>query len=387
MKGKKIETSIIHEGYDAGEHHRSLVPPMYQTSTFVFDSAEDGERLFAGEQEGYIYSRLANPTTQILERKIAHLEGGEAGLAFASGMAAVSAVLLTLTKSNDHILCSQGIYGCTFGLLKLMEKKYGITHDFNMLVDEQEIIAAIRPETKVIYLETPINPTMHVIDLQLVSSLAKERGITVVVDNTFLSPYLQQPILHGCDVVVHSATKYICGHGDVVAGLVVGKQDFITEMARTTQKDVGGILSPFDAWLLIRGLKTLHVRMDRHCENAQKIAAKLNEHPAIENVYYPGYQRREIVEKQMRNSGGIISFEIKGDKQSAQQILNRLHVIKLAVSLGDAETLIQHPATMTHSSIPKEDREQMGITDTLIRLSVGLENWQDIWDDLAQALG
>ncbi|MCS0543015.1 aminotransferase class V-fold PLP-dependent enzyme, partial [Aeromonas veronii] len=232
-----------------------------------------GEARFAGTDEGYIYSRLGNPTVKLLEERIALLEGGDAGLSFGSGMAAVSAVLFALTKSGDHILCSQGLYGCTFGLLQMMNEKYNIEHDFSEMDDEEEIISKITPQTKLIYIETPINPTMKLIDLQMVVKIAKLLNIPVVVDNTFSSPYLQQPIKLGCDIVVHSATKYIGGHGDVIAGLVVGKKDFIQQVAMTTKKDIGGIMSPFDAWLLLRGLKTLPVRMDRHCDNTEKIAS------------------------------------------------------------------------------------------------------------------
>lgn len=387
-KYKHIETAVIHEGYDSKEHLGSLTTPLFQTSTFTFETAEQGERRFAGLEDGYIYSRLGNPTVQVLEDKIAALEGGEAGLAFSSGMAAVSAVLFALTKTDDHILCSQGLYGCTFGLLQLMKSKYRINHNFCDMDTEEQLRKMIRPETACIYVETPINPTMKMIDLQMVMKVAKECNVPVVVDNTFSTPYLQKPLDYGCDVVLHSATKYLCGHGDVVAGLVVGKKEFINQVAVTTQKDIGGIISPFDAWLLLRGLKTLPVRMDRHSANAWEIFRELKQHPQVKNVYYPGDTSSPdhyIMEKQMKHGGGLISFELQGTKQDAQKFLNNLRLIKIAVSLGDAETLIQHPATMTHSAVPEESRHQMGINDQLIRLSVGLEAWQDIWHDLQQA--
>ncbi|AXN39467.1 methionine gamma-lyase [Peribacillus butanolivorans] len=387
-KYKHIETAVIHEGYDSKEHLGSLTTPLFQTSTFTFETAEQGERRFAGLEDGYIYSRLGNPTVQVLEDKIAALEGGEAGLAFSSGMAAVSAVLFALTKTDDHILCSQGLYGCTFGLLQLMKSKYRINHDFCDMDTEEQLRKMIRPETACIYVETPINPTMKMIDLQMVMKVAKECNVPVVVDNTFSTPYLQKPLDYGCDVVLHSATKYLCGHGDVVAGLVVGKKEFINQVAVTTQKDIGGVISPFDAWLLLRGLKTLPVRMDRHSANAWEIFRELKQHPQVKNVYYPGdtsSPAHYIMEKQMKHGGGLISFELQGTKQDAQKFLNNLRLIKIAVSLGDAETLIQHPATMTHSAVPEEFRHQMGISDQLIRLSVGLEAWQDIWHDLQQA--
>lgn len=388
-KHKHMETAVIHDGYDSKDHTGSLVTPIYQTSTFTFDTAEQGERRFAGEEDGYIYSRLGNPTVKVLEERIAVLEGGEAGLAFGSGMAAVSAVLISLTKAGDHVICSQGLYGCTFGLLQLMKNKYNINHDFCPMVTSEQLKALIRPETACIYIETPINPTMKILDLEMIAGVAKDYNIPVVVDNTFSTPYLQKPLALGCDIVLHSATKFICGHGDVVAGLVVGKREFISSVSMTTQKDIGGIISPFDAWLLLRGLKTMPVRMDRHCDNALKLFSELKNHPMIDKVYYPGdhkHQDYHIAKKQMRQGGGLISFEIKAAKQDVQKLLNQLSLIQIAVSLGDAESLIQHPATMTHAVIPEESRRNMGISDQLVRLSVGLEAWEDIWDDLKQAL-
>lgn len=388
-KQKRFETQVIHTGYDSLQHEGSLVPPLFQTSTFTFPTAEDGEKRFAGEADGYIYSRLGNPTVKVLEERIATLEHGEAALAFASGMAAVSSTLFYLTKSGDHILCSDGIYGCTFGLLQLMEKKHNISHDLVSCTTEEEVRSAIRENTTCIYIETPINPTMKLVDLEMVVKVAKEKDIPVVVDNTFCSPYLQQPLALGCDYVLHSATKYIGGHGDVIAGLVVGKKEPLSEMAMTTLKDIGGIISPFDAWLLIRGLKTLPVRLDRHCDNAEKIASQLKEHPKVKNIYFPGdpdFPQYHLAERQMKRPGGMISFEIDGAKKDAQAFLNKCQLIKIAVSLGDAETLIQHPATMTHAVVPEEERRKMGITDQLLRLSVGLEAWEDIWEDLKQGL-
>ncbi|MFL6560549.1 MAG: methionine gamma-lyase, partial [Bacillus sp. (in: firmicutes)] len=348
-----------------------------------------GEKRFAGKEEGFIYSRLGNPTVKILEDRMAVLEQGEAGLAFSSGMAAVSAVLVALTKTGDHILCSKGVYGCTFGLLGLLKEKYGIEHDFSLMDSGETLEQAIRPNTACIYIETPINPTMKLVDLEMVARLANDRGVPVVVDNTFCSPYLQTPLTFGCDIVIHSATKYICGHGDVIAGLVIGRKEFIRQVSRTTQKDIGGIISPFDAWLLLRGIKTLPVRMDRHCENARKLFEYLKCHPKIETVYFPGDPEHEdygVAQKQMKQPGGLISFTLKGTKETAQQFMNHLQLIKIAVSLGDAETLIQHPATMTHAVVPDEERRKMGSVNTLMRLSVGLEAWDDIQDDLEQAL-
>ncbi len=389
MPKKHFATDAIHEGYDSKNHLGSLSTPIYQTSTYEFDSAEHGEACFAGESEGYIYSRLGNPTVRALEERVAKLENGERGLAFGSGMGAISAVLVALTKANDHIVSSTGLYGCTYGLLKMFEDKYNITSTFSDLNTETVIRDAIQDNTSVIYLETPINPTMQLIDLELVAKIAKEFDIPVVVDNTFSTPYIQRPLDFGCDVVLHSATKYLNGHGDVIAGIAVGSKEFLDEVAMTTQKDMGAILAPFDAWLILRGLKTLPIRMDRHTANAEKIVAKLAAHNKVTDIYYPGKGRpdqNEIKEKQMSLSGGMIAFEVDGSKETTQQLLNHLDIIKVAVSLGDAETLIEQPATMTHAVIPEEERLKMGITNSLIRLSVGLEHWEDIWNDLDQAL-
>ncbi|PUB15204.1 methionine gamma-lyase [Paenisporosarcina sp. OV554] len=391
MKNEFIrkETTIIHKGYSSEHHHDSLSVPLYQTSTYTFSSAEQGERRFAGEESGNIYSRLGNPTVRILEERIAELENGQSALAFGSGMAAVSAVLIHVTKTGDHILCSRGIYGCTFGLLEMMDEKYNISHSFSALSTEQEIEASIRPETVCVYIETPINPTMELVDLELVNKVAKKHGLKVIVDNTFSSPYLQNPLDFGADYVLHSATKYINGHGDVIAGLLIGNDvDDMMNIRMTVQKDVGGIISPFDAWLIIRGLKTLHVRMDRHSENAQQLVSFLQSASVVSEILYPfdpSHPQYEIAKKQMKAGGGLISFNIKGGKKAAQFFMNELQLIKIAVSLGDAETLIQHPATMTHSVIPEVEREKMGVSHSLLRLSVGLEHVEDIMADLKQA--
>lgn len=385
----KKETAVVHKGFDTSIHHDSLSVPLYQTSTFAFSTAEQGEKRFAGEEVGNIYSRLGNPTVRVLEERMAELENGQSALAFGSGMAAVSAVLIHVTKTEDHILCSRGIYGCTFGLLEMMNEKYNISHSFSSMSSEQEIEAAIRPETVCLYVETPINPTMEIVDLELVGRVARKHGLKVIVDNTFSSPYIQNPIDFGADYVLHSATKYINGHGDVIAGLLVGKDaEDMMNLRMTVQKDVGGIISPFDAWLIIRGLKTLHVRMDRHSDNASKLLSFFKSSPIVNEIYYPfdpDHPQYEIAKKQMKAGSGLISFTIHGGKEVAQYLMNSLKLIKIAVSLGDAETLIQHPATMTHSVIPEMEREKMGITHSLLRLSVGLEHSDDLIEDLQQA--
>jgi methionine-gamma-lyase len=391
MKENKLhkDTLVIHEGYDDKAHKGSLTTPLYQTSTFSFESAKQGEQRFSGEEAGPIYSRLGNPTVHVLEERMTMLENGKGALAFGSGMAAVSTVLVHLTKTGDHILCTRGIYGCTFGLLSMMEEKYNITHDLIRMATEEEIEKAIKPETVCIYVETPINPTMELVDLHAVVNVAKRHGLKVVVDNTFSSPYLQNPLTIGVDFVLHSATKYINGHGDVIAGLLVGNdKEEMDNIRKSVQKDYGGIISPFDAWLLIRGLKTLPVRMERHTSNAEKLLTYLKSHPLVEKVFYPfdkDNPQYEIAKRQMSAGGGLISFTIKGGREGAQHFMDSLSLIKIAVSLGDAETLIQHPATMTHSVVPEQNRLSMGITDSLLRLSVGLENADDLLADLAGA--
>jgi methionine-gamma-lyase len=384
-----FHTLAVHKGYEPDSQTGSLALPIHQTSTFVFPSAEVGGKRFAGEEAGYVYSRLGNPTVAALEEKVAALEKGEKALAFASGMAAISAILLGLVRSGDHILCSRGLYGCTFGFLSILKDKFNVDYTLCDMRDEESLTSSIKENTKVIYIETPMNPTMQIIDLAMIGQIGKEHQITTVVDNTFMSPYLQRPLEYGCDVVVHSATKYLGGHGDLIAGIAVGKEEFLEEIRFTTLKDFGGILAPFDAFLLVRGIKTLGVRMDRHCQNALEVATFLENHPKVTNVMYPGlksFPQHELAKKQMDGFGGLISFELKDGLETGLSMMNKLELLKRAVSLGDVDSLIQHPASMTHSVVPKEERIKMGIADGLIRLSVGIENAEDIINDLQQAL-
>ncbi|MCL6599085.1 MAG: methionine gamma-lyase [Alicyclobacillus macrosporangiidus] len=388
---QSLDTRLVHLPDHAGEGNLlgSLTPPLFQTSTFVFDSAEQGGARFAGQESGYIYTRLGNPTVRLLEDAIAELEEAEAGLAFSSGMAAISAVLLGLLKAGDHVVLSRGLYGCTFGLLSLLSERFGVSYTLADLADEADVRAAIRPNTRVVYAETPGNPTMALVDIRACAKVAHEAGAWVVVDNTFATPVLQQPLTLGADVVVHSATKYLGGHGDVILGLAAGPRDLMESIRRTTQKDVGGIASPFDAWLVLRGMKTLALRMQRHNENASAIAQRLAEHPQVEAVYYPGlpnFPQRALYETQMRGGGGVVAFTVRGGAEAGARFLNRLRLCKRAVSLGDVHTLVQHPASMTHSPVPAEVRRAMGIDDGLIRLAAGIEDVEDVWADLAQAL-
>ncbi len=388
-KVKGFNTKAIHAGQKPCPVTGAHVTPIYQTSTFVFKDVDQGARRFAGEEEGYIYTRLGNPTLTELEAKIAALEGGEAAIGAASGMAAISTALVTLLKKGDHIVAGDALYGCTHSFISEILPQYGIEVTMVDTSNLENIENAMKPNTKVIYVETPANPTMKLVDLEGASDIAHKHGALIIVDNTFMSPYLQRPIEHGVDVVVHSATKYIGGHGDVLAGLIIGPKELIDTMRIPYLKDFGGILSPFDAWLLLRGLKTLGVRMERHCANAQKVAEYLEKHPLIDKVYYPGlpsHPQYELAKKQMDGFGGMMSFELKGGLKAGKVLMNSVKMITLAVSLGCVDSLIQHPASMTHSPVPREERLKAGITDGQVRLSVGIEDVEDIIADLDQAL-
>ncbi len=392
IKEMGFDTKAIHGGHIGDKQFGSLATPIYQTSTFIFDSAEQGGNRFAGQEAGYIYTRLGNPTCTEAENKLALLEGGEAAVAAASGMGAISAALWTALKAGDHVVASDTLYGCTFALLSHGLTRFGVDVTFVDAANLEELEKALRPNTKVVYLETPANPTLKINDIQKISDIAHKNNndCLVFVDNTFCTPYLQRPLELGADVVVHSATKYLNGHGDVIAGFVVGKQDFINEVRFFGLKDMtGAVLSPFDAYLIIRGMKTLHIRMERHCKNAAEVAEFLESHPAVGKVYYPGlesFEYCELAKKQMNLPGAMISFELKGGVDEGITVMNNVKLASLAVSLGDAETLIQHPASMTHSPYSPEERLAAGISDGLVRLSVGLENVSDIIADLKQAL-
>ncbi|MGE5590864.1 MAG: methionine gamma-lyase [Bacillota bacterium] len=386
---QRMATRCVHAGQHPDPLTGALTTPIYQTSTFVFDSAEQGAARFAGEEAGYIYTRLGNPTQAALEEKVAALEGGEAGLGFGSGMAAISAVVMALVRAGDHVLFGDSIYGCTYAFITEVLDRFGVSNTVVDFSRPEQVEAAIRPNTRVLLIETPANPSMKLGDLRALARICNRHGVTLVVDNTFMSPFLQRPLELGAHVVVHSATKYIGGHGDVIAGVAVGPKAFIDEVRMTTLKNVGAVLSPFDAWLLLRGLKTLHVRMERHSANAQRVAEFLEQHPAVARVDYPGlrsFPQHELARAQMDGFGGILSFEVKGGLEAGRRLMNSVRLCHVAVSLGDPDTLIQHPASMTHSPVPEEKRAMMGITDGLVRLSVGLEDVEDIVADLEQAL-
>lgn len=390
IQQKGIGTIAIHGGHEKNPFG-SLATPIYQTSTFIFDNVEQGGARFAGKEDGYIYSRLGNPTVSVAEKKMALLEGGEACVATGSGMGAIASTLWTLIKAGDHILADKVLYGCTFALLSHGLTKFNVEVDFIDMSDLDLVKKSIKTNTKVIYLETPANPNLKICDIKAISQIAhNNKDIQVIVDNTFATPYCQRPLELGADIVVHSATKYLNGHGDVIAGFAIGKEDVISQIRLFGIKDMtGSVLSPHDANLIIRGLKTLEIRMQKHCENAQKIACFLNNHEKVEKVYYPGlpnHQGFNIAKEQMSNFGGIISFELKAGFDGGKKLLNSLELCSLAVSLGDTETLIQHPASMTHSAYTKEELENAGLSVGLVRLSVGLENVEDIILDLENGL-
>lgn len=390
LSRKGFSTRAIHAGAQKNQFG-ALAAPIYQTSTFVFDSAEQGGRRFALEEDGYIYSRLGNPTLTMVEEKVAALEGGEACMSASSGMGAVTSAIWPLVQQGDHIVAAKTLYGCTFAFLEHGLARYGVEVTFVDARDPEEIRRAMRPNTKVVYLETPANPTMYITDIEAVAQIAhQQEGVTVMVDNTFCTPYICRPLEHGADVVIHSATKYLNGHGDVIAGFIVGSAEYIKEVRLLGVKDLtGSVLGPFEAFLIARGIKTLAIRMEAHSAGAQKVAEFLEKHPKVTSVAYPGlpsFPQYDLAKKYMSLPGGIISFEIAGGVEAGKTFINSLELAAIAVSLGDAETLIQHPASMTHSPYNEEERLASGITDGLIRLSVGLEDPEDIIADLRQGL-
>lgn len=390
MNKSGFGTRAIHAGSRKNEFG-TLAQPIYQTSTFVFDSAEQGGRRFALEEDGYIYTRLGNPTCTVVEEKVANLEGAEACVSAASGIGAIASAIWVCVQAGDHIVAGKTLYGCTFAYLNHGLARYGVDVTFVDARDPENIRKAMRPNTKLVYIETPANPNMYLTDIEAVCKIAhQQEGVRVMVDNTYCSPYLCRPISLGADVVVHSATKYLNGHGDVIAGFVAGGKEYIDQVRLMGIKDLtGASMSPFDAYLINRGMKTLHIRMDRHCENAQKVAEFLEKHPAVSSIMYPGlpsFPQYELAKKQMAKPGAMIAFELKGGHDAGVRLMNNVKMCALAVSLGDTETLIQHPASMTHSPYTPEERAASDISEGLVRLSVGLEDAEDIIADLRQAL-
>ncbi|MBA3911595.1 MAG: methionine gamma-lyase [Rhodobacter sp.] len=383
-------TRAIHHGYDAQDHLGALNPPVYLSSTFAFETAEAGGAMFAGAAEGHFYSRISNPTLAHLESRIANLEGAEAGLCTASGMGAITSTLWTFLQAGDEVILDKTLYGCTFAFLTHGLPRFGVKVRPVDLSDPANLAEVIGPKTRIVYFETPANPNNRLVDIAAIAEVAHRHGAKVVVDNTYATPVLTRPIEHGADIVVHSATKYLGGHGDVIAGLVAGRAEDMTQIRLVGIKDMtGAVMSPFSAMLLLRGIKTLELRVKAHSAAALTIARMLEVHPAVKCVHYPGlasFPQAALARRQMSAFGGMIPFEVVGGKAGGIAMMNRLRLIQRAVSLGDAESLIQHPASMTHSTYTPEERAAHGIAEGLVRLSVGLEGVDDILDDLMQAL-
>lgn len=378
----KFNTKVIHAGVKADPATGAIMTPIYQTSTYVQEGV--------GNHKGFEYSRTQNPTREVLENNLAAIENGKHGLAFASGMAATDTII-KLLKPGDEVISTSDLYGGTYRIFTTVYEHYGLKFHFNSLQSEKDVKALVNENTKMIWVETPTNPTLKIIDIKMLARVAKSCGALLVVDNTFASPYLQQPLDLGADIVMHSGTKYLAGHSDVVIGLAAVNDDELNTKLRTLQNSCGGVPGPFDSFLTIRGIKTLHLRMQRHCENARKIIDFLKSHPLVDQINWPGlpdHPNHDIAKEQMKDFGGMMSFSLKGNSyEKANEIASSTHYFKLAESLGGVESLIGHPASMTHAAIPKEKREATGVVDSLLRLSIGVEDADDLISDLAQAMG
>ncbi len=376
----RLETKAIHAGERPDAAYGAISVPIYQTSTFAFADV--------AKTRGYDYSRTANPTRKVLEDTIAELEGGKAAFAFATGMAAETTVM-HLLKAGDHVISGDDVYGGTYRLFQDVMRHFGIEFTFLRMDSRQRIEAAVRPNTRMLWLETPSNPLLNIVDIEMAADIARRHNLLTAIDNTFATPYFLRPVDYGIDLVVHSSTKYLNGHCDVVSGAVVTTTDELSEKVQFLLNAMGTCASPFDCWLVLRGIETLPVRMKRHEENATAIAGFLSRHPSVERVYYPGLKSHpghEIARRQMSGFGGMVSFELKGGIDMVNGFLRKIKIFSLAESLGGVASLAEHPATMTHASVPREHREKAGITDGLVRLSVGLENIDDLIEDLSQAL-
>ncbi|MFO7878465.1 MAG: trans-sulfuration enzyme family protein [Bacteroidota bacterium] len=387
-KNKGFDTRQIHAG-DFEDQFGSAVAPIYQTSTFAFKNAEHGAKLFKGDEKGYIYTRLANPTIEALENKLAQLENGFGGIALASGMAAVSTVYTALLEQGDHMISTHAVYGPSRILMETIFSKFGVESSYMDTSNPKNVEAAIKENTKLIFLETPANPTMDLSDIEAISRLAHKHNIPVVVDNTFSSPYLQQPLDLGADIVLHSLTKFINGHADIVGGALISKDEEIHKKLQIAMRYMGGNMDPHQAYMVYRGVKTLSLRVQKATDNAKLVAAFLEKHPKIKWVNYPGlksHPQHELASQQMKDYGAMLCFELEGGFDAGKTMMNNVQLALLAVSLGGVESLIQHPASMTHAGLSEEARLKSGITPGLVRFAVGIENVEDIIDDLRQAL-
>lgn len=390
MAGKKsgVNTRLVH-GAGFEDPYRSANVPIYQTSTFYFDSAEHGARCFDGTDKGYIYTRIGNPTINALEQTVALLEGGFGATGTGSGMGAVTTIYMALLGQGMHMISSDAVYGPSRSVMEDHFSRFGVESTYTDTSDTEKILKAIKPNTKVLYVETPANPTMNISDLEACAKIAKDHNLYLVVDNTFCSPYLQNPIAYGADIVFHSMTKFINGHADIVGGMIVAKTEELHKRIRTMMVNMGCNLDPHQSYMVLRGLKTLGIRIDRAQQNAIKVAEYLEKHPKVEWIKYPGlksHPQYELAKKQMRGPGTMISFGLKGGFKAGKVLMDNIHLALLAVSLGGVESLIQHPASMTHSKLSKEKKDLAGITDGLVRYSVGIEDVDDIISDLDFAL-
>ncbi|NMA86797.1 MAG: PLP-dependent transferase [Tissierellia bacterium] len=389
MKNYRFDTKTIHGGITKKNPENALNPPIFQTSTFTFDSIDHVEKVMSFESDDYVYTRGNNPTLRLFENRMAELEHGKGAVAFSSGMAAISSVLFSFLKPGDNVIVHKTLYGSSYSVVTKLLPEYNVEYKIVDLTNTEEFQKAIDENTKLVYFESPSNPDLSIIDIKAIAQIAQNKGLKVVVDNTFASPYFQNPLLLGADVVVHSATKYICGHGDVVGGVAVSKNnDYIQSLKFEYMCEFGGTMSPFDAWLLLRGLKTLGIRMRQHEENALAVAKFLENHPKVKKVNYPGlesFKGHNIAKEQMNGFGAMISFELDGNLEDAIRFVENVKLAQLAVSLGDCETLIELPAAMTHRGYPREKLGDFGLTESMIRISVGIEDKRDIIEDLEQA--
>lgn len=383
-----FNTKQVHAGHKQDEYLSATVP-IYQTSTFGFKNAQHGADCFSGESDGYIYTRIGNPTIDAFEENIAQLENGFGGIAVSSGMAAVSTVYMGLLEQGAHIVSTAAIYGPARGIMERDFSRFGVEATYVDTANLEEIEKAFKENTKVLYIETPSNPTIQITDIEACAEIAHKHGAVLVVDNTFCSPYLQSPLDLGADVVFHSITKFINGHADIVGGVIVAKKEDMYKKLRAQMVYLGCNMDPHQAFMVIRGVKTLSIRIERAMENAKKIAVFLENHPKIEWIKYPGLESHpqyELAKKQMRGPGSMLSFGLKGGFEAGKKLMDNVHIATLAVSLGGVETLIQHPASMTHAGVSKENQIKAGITDGLVRYSVGIEDYDDLVNDLKQAL-
>lgn len=386
---KGFNTKLVHAGIPV-DSHGSVVTPIYQTSTFAFRNAQQGADRFAGTEDGYIYTRIGNPTTSALEENVAQLENGFGATAMASGMGAVTTVYLALLSSGDHMVSTDSVYGPSRGLMEKHMSRFGVQSTYVDTSDLENLRRAMKPNTKVVYIESPSNPAMSVTDIQAAAEIAHAAGALLVVDNTFASPHLQKPLDLGADLVLHSVTKFINGHADIVGGVVVAKTEALHKQIRAMLVNLGANMDPHQAYMVSRGLKTLALRVERAEENARKIAPWLEAHPEVAWVRYiglPSHPQHDLAKRQMTGFGSMIAFELKGGVEAGRVVMDNVHLAGLAVSLGGVETLISHPASMTHASMPRESRLAAGITDGLVRFSVGIEDVEDILSDLDHALG